>query len=344
MTRDLINFDIYPSLVCNKGCQYCYMNETKCSGLLDLSVVDESLHQVSETYKNSILKVFLLGGEPLMLSVSYLNKLLYICRKYTNVIVIATNLSYYRKFSEIDNACDLITTSSMDNIIHIYDAGEEKFDDWVRIVKENNLHMNHPIHFGMGTSYIKELYYTSHVIDRYPEYITHIDIEMLHGKFRREDITYLNKYKESLIETIPKLNQLVSIYKRKSSEHDRILSNACFMGENNYLQRVCTTAVLPNGKFFIGDVNVYNMIEDDAVQYFDNPIDVIHYFDSIFDLVTDDKLHCPQCQFFNRCVVNHVSRKFDNFSDCDIYQIFLKYIKPVDKDPFADKSWIYFIP
>ncbi len=347
MTRDLINFDIYPSLVCNKGCQYCYMNETKCPGLLDLSVVDESLHQVSETYKDSILKVFLLGGEPLMLPVSYLNKLLYICRKYTDVIAIATNLSYYKKFSDIDDASELIMTSSMDNIIHICESGKDKFDDWVRIVEENNLHPNHPIHFGMGTSYIKELFYTTRVIDAYAANITHIDVEMFHGKFRREDLDYLNKYKQSLIDTIPKINQLISIYKKKSKEHDRILSNACFMGENEYLRHVYTTALLPDGKFLIGDVNVYNMLEDDTIQYFDNAVDVLKYFSSIFDIFKskDGGRHtCPECQFFNRCVVNHVSRRFSDVSECDIYQTFLMYMKPVDHDPFINKSWIWFIP
>ena len=346
MKRNIINFDIYPSLVCNKGCKYCYMNETHCSGILDLSIVDEALAMVKEAYPTSIIKPFLLGGEPLLLPTKYINELLRICRKYTDVIAIATNLSYYKKFSEIDKACDLIMTSSMDNIIHICEDGKEKFADWVRIVEENNLHPNHPIHFGMGTSYIKELFYTSEVIDAYPDNITHIDVEMFHGKFKREDLDYLNRYKESLIETIPKLNGLIYRYKMKSKDHDRILNNACFMGENDFLDHVLTTAVLPDGRFLIGDVNVYNMLEDDRIRYFDNPLDVLSFFMTIIDMKEskDGKQRCPKCQFFNRCVVNHESRSFDDVSECDIYQVFHTYAKPIDKDPFVTKDWIWQLP
>ena len=212
MTRNIINFDIYPSLICNKGCKYCYMNETKCDGLLDLNLLDEKIHQVRDAYEDDILKVFLLGGEPLLLPVDYINRLLQICRKYTDIIVIATNLSYYQKFSNIDHACDLILTSSMDNIIHMFDEGKEKFNNWVQVVKTNHLQPNHPIHFGMGNSYMKELFYTTAAIDAYGKNITHIDVEMFHGKFRRENIEYLDRYKASLIETIPKLNYLITTY------------------------------------------------------------------------------------------------------------------------------------
>ena len=89
------------------------------------------------------------------------------------------------------------------------------------------------------------------------------------------------------------------------------------------------------------------MLDDDTIQYFDNGIDTINYFDSIFDMHQSEKgkrQYCTDCQYFNRCVVNHVTRKFEDVSECDMYRVFEQYTKPINADPFADKSWVWHIP
>lgn len=85
---------INPTYFCNFNCDFCYLSETQLKDrkVASLADISQRLTEVEE----KITHIDLYGGELGLLPDSYLNKLIDLCKQWTDSICIITNLSAIR--------------------------------------------------------------------------------------------------------------------------------------------------------------------------------------------------------------------------------------------------------
>ena len=89
----LDTLSIQPTFLCNYNCEFCYLgNLRKDKTILNLDVLKNRLEEITKEY--NIKNIILYGGEVSLLDKEYIDKIMIMCKEYTNINPsIVSNLS-----------------------------------------------------------------------------------------------------------------------------------------------------------------------------------------------------------------------------------------------------------
>lgn len=272
----LKNLSIQPSFCCNWHCKFCYLGGLKSDNtLLSIDVLKKRLSEIKQHYQ--IINVQILGGEPSILAVDYLEKLQLLIQNYS--------VTYVTNFSNMN----FINFCLQHNVKLTVSVNKERqhFYDTVNNLKKVK---------GLKNIQLSSIVLPSLLNDTVENILQFYNDLGFDVYFLKYNASQTNKFNYCITndEYYQFINNLVKQYKQ--GNYIFKLKNIDFLSQKDVNAISCDTLFInPNGKF-----STITYDKEDKEHFVE--FDTVEQFNKFYaDTLSQQKIVCKDCQCYSQC-------------------------------------------